>query len=279
VASGLASYFAQRGYVDSIYPLIEPLLAEGNKITDRTDATDLWASALFVSGRFTESFARYREAAKLQRKWGDSLGVASHWLAIANRQLALGEPDSAQAAFDEAYRIDPENQKFNELPYKIALRKRDFARAETIKSKLSERYAKAGTQEQMERGRLFFAAEEAEARQQWDSVISLIGQYRRQAGDPDDFSYLAGVAFIETGKPDSARAELRQSLKRYDPFHPSAYWLYAWYQLGRAHELLGNRGDAVEAYRTFLRYWGRADRPVPEVDKARERIRDLARAS
>ena len=119
----------------------------------------------------------------------------------------------------------------------------------------------------------------AAARKDWAQVLSLVQQYRRKAGDPDDFSYMAGVAQLETGHPDSARTELRRSLKRYEPFHPQAYWLLSWYQMGRVHEALGNRGDAVESYRTFLRYWGKADRPLPEVDKARERVKDLASAS
>jgi serine/threonine protein kinase/tetratricopeptide (TPR) repeat protein len=279
VATGLAGYFAYRGFADSIRAVLEPFLTADTKITDRTTASDLWASALFLSGRFQESFAQYRETARLQRQFGDSLGVAGHWLAIAYRELAINQPDSAQAAFDQAYHIDPENQKFNDLPYRIALRKKDFARAETIRSKLMERYAKSGTKENIERSRLFMATAEAEAKGDWASVLTNVQQYRRQAGDPDDFSYVAGLAFLETGKPDSARIELRHSLKRYEPFHPSALWLLSWYQLGRAHEQLGNRGDAVDSYRTFLRYWGRADRPLPEVERARERIKDLAKAS
>jgi tetratricopeptide (TPR) repeat protein len=279
VASSLAEYFANRGFLDSIQPVLAPFLSEQNKITDRTEASALWAAALFLSGRFQQSFAQYRETASWQRRFGDSLGVAAYWLQIANRQLAIGQPDSAQAAFDEAYRIDPTNQKFNELPFRIAVQEGDFARAETIRSKLLERYAKSGTSAQVERGRLFFAVYEGSARGDWAGVLSLVQQYRRQAGDPDDFSYLAGLGYLETGKADSARTELRRSLKRYDPFHPQALWLLSWYQLGRAHERLGNRGDAVEAYRTFLRYWGRADRTLPEVEFARERVKDLVRAS
>ena len=279
VAAALADYFAQRGFADSIRPVLAPFLTETNRITDRTEASALWAAALFLNGQFRESFAQYRETAALQRRYGDSLGVAPYWIAIANRQLAIGAPDSAQAAFDEAYRVDPANQRFSDLPYQIATQKQDFARAEAIRGKLMERYAKSGTQEHVERARLTLAIHEARARNNWTAMLSLVQQYRRQAGDPDDFSYLAGVAYLETGRADSARTELRRSLKRYDPFHGQAFWLRSWYELGRAHERLGNRGDALEAYRTFLRYWGRADRPLPEVDFARERIKDLAQAS
>ena len=88
-----------------------------------------------------------------------------------------------------------------------------------------------------------------------------------------------GLAQLETGHPDSARHELDRSLVRYNPFNAQGHWVFSWYQLGRTHEALGNRGDAVKSYRTFLRYWGRTDRPIPEVQTARERIRQLANAS
>lgn len=279
VVSGLANYYAHRGYLDSIHPLIEPFLSEKNKITDRTEARSLWASALFLSGRFQQCFSQYREAADLQSRLGDSLGAATVWIGLANRFLAIGLYDSSQAAFDQAYRIDPTNQKFSDLPFRIALHKQDFARAESIKGKLVERWAKSGTVAQIERGRLFCDVYEAVVRKDWQKVQTLVQQYRRQAGDPDDFSYVAGLAYLETGQADSARTELRRSLKRYEPFHPQALWLLSWYQMGRVHELLGNRGDASESYRTFLRYWGKADLPVPEVERAKERVKDLARAS
>lgn len=279
VAWSLATYYAHRGYLDSIRPLVEPFLAEENKISDRIDSRSLWAASLFLSGRFAQSFAQYREAAHLQSRFGDSLGASGLWVGLSNRFLAIGLPDSAQAAFDEAYRIDPSNQRFNDLPFRIAVYRQDFAGAETIQNRLMERYAKMGTQAQVDRGRQTFDVYKAAAHKDWPMVLNLVQQYRRKAGDPDDFSYMAGVAQLETGHADSARTELRRSLKRYEPFHAQAFWVLSWYQMGRVHEALGNRGDAAESYRTFLRYWGKADRPLPEVERARERVKDLARAS
>ena len=245
-------------------------------IQKRTAALDLWAAALFLNGRFGESFKQYRAAADLQQKQGDSLAVAGHWLAIAARHLAIGEVDSAQRAFDAAYRINPKDLKYSDLPFRIALRAGDLERALTIQQKLTERYAKSATSEQVERAELTFSALKSEAQGDWRNVLDNLQLYRRRAGDPDDFSFLMGKAYLELGLADSARVEFSRSLKRYEPFQPSGYWIYTWYQLGRTHEALGNRGEAERAYRRFLRYWGRSDRPIAEVQVARTRMRELS---
>jgi hypothetical protein len=75
----------------------------------------------------------------------------------------------------------------------------------TLKGKLVERWAKAGTMAQTERGRLFCDVYEAVVRKDWQKAQTLVQQYRRQAGDPDDFSYVAGLAYLESGQADSAR--------------------------------------------------------------------------
>jgi tetratricopeptide (TPR) repeat protein len=279
VAAAMASFFARRGFVDSIEIILTPFLKDDAKITDRTAASDLWAASLFLNGRFGESFAMYRSTAELQRQEGDSIAVSGHLLATAIRHLAIGEPDSAQIAFDEAYDINPDELKFSDLPYRIALARGESQLAATIREKLYERYAKSATEDQLKRSELAFAAHAAWYSDDYAGVLQNLQLLRRVAGDPDDYSYAVGVAQLETGHPDSARQELDRSLLRYNPFNANSYWIYSWYQLGRTHEALGNRGDAVTSYRTFLRYWGRSDRPLPEVQTARERIRQLSNAS
>ena len=94
-------------------------------------------------------------------------------------------------------------------------------------------------------------------------------------GDPVRMSLWAGRAYLETGEPGLARAELQQAIVSYEPLHGLNYWNLAWYYLARAQEGLDNRGDAIASYSKFLYYWGEADRPLPEIEDARRRLATL----
>jgi len=275
----LCDYYARAGHIDSIRPTVEPFLHDTVSVQHRTSAQSTWAQALFLDGRFDQSFAAFREAVRMEETEGDSLAVAGHLLAMARRYLTLGQTDSCRTAFKRAYRIGPDELKFVVLPYRLALREGDMDRAANVREKLLDRLAKNVSSELAERREIAYEAEEYLARGDFRNALDKLIRYRRLIGDPDDYSYWVGLAYLETGHSDSARHELQQSVSRYSPFNPNAYWLFSWYELGRTHEALGNQGDAAAAYRKFLSYWGRADRLVPEVNLARERLRDLAPAS
>ena len=114
---------------------------------------------------------------------------------------------------------------------------------------------------------------------QYDKALKSLLAARERSGDPDDYSLWVGQAYLETGRPAEARDELKQSLVRYEPFNGYGYWILSWYYLGRAHEALGERREALEAYRRFLSYWGKSDRPLGLVDDARARSSQLKSVS
>ncbi len=243
----LCDYYARAGYIDSIRPAVEPFLHDTVSVQHRTLAQSTWAQALFLDGRFDDSFAAFRGTVRIEETEGDSLAVAGHLLAMARRYLTLGQTDSCRTAFKRAYRIGPDELKFVVLPYRLALREGDMDRAANVREKLLNRLAKNVSAEMAERREIAFEAEEDLARGGYRNALDKLIRYRRMIGDPDDYSYWVGLAYLETGHPDSARHELQQSVSRYSPFNANAYWLLSWYELGRTHEALGNKGDAAAA--------------------------------
>jgi serine/threonine protein kinase/tetratricopeptide (TPR) repeat protein len=279
VASTLASYFGRTGDIDSIRTVLEPFMSDTSQVNIMTAAHALWGAALFLDGRFTDAFAQYRRTAEVERRFGDSLSASGHLVRLATRYLTVGETDSARSAFDQAYRINAKNLKFSDLPFRIALVEGDWDAARIIQDKLIERFAKVVNAENLRQSKLEFEAQLNLAQGRFETALEQLLLIRQLSGDPDDYSFWIGRAHLETGQPAQARQELSHSLVRYEPSHARGYWLYSWYYLGRAHEELGNRGDAEQAYRTFLRYWGRADRKLPEIQDARERLAELGGAS
>jgi non-specific serine/threonine protein kinase len=275
----LAGYFGLTGHIDSIRTILEPFLTDTTHVTHLTVANERWGAALFLNGRFSESFAQYRHTAELEQRYGDSLQVAGHLMALAVRHNTVGETDSARQVFNRAYKIFPQQLRFSQILFEVALTEGDFEEAGTIRDKLLDRLAKVINEEQLRRVRTTYDAQMEFAAGNYRSALRKFNSARLISGDPDDFSFLIGRAYLETGRPDSARAELERSILRYGPFHPRGYWQRSYYYLGKIHEALGNRGDAAKSYRTFLRYWGRADRPLPEVADAKERLSQLSSAS
>lgn len=279
VAKSLVRYFARIGHTDSILGTLTPFLTDRSNPTELTAANDLLGASQFLDGQFQKSFATYAAVATLQREIGDSIAVAKHLLNMASRYLALGETDSAQTVFDRAYRIDDQNLRFSQIPFRVAALNGDMERARDIRDRLMERYAKVINESALKQARLGFDAQLAYIDGDYAEALKKMLLIRELSQDPDDYSLWIGRSYLEIGDAEKARAELEHSTVRYRPFSDNGYWLYSWYYLGQAHEGLGNRGDAVKAYRKFLHYWGKADRKLPEIKEARERLIELASAS
>lgn len=279
VAESLVGYFARTGHTDSILGTLTPFLTDRSNPTEMMAANDLLGASQFLDGQFQKSFATYAAVAAVQREIGDSIEVAAHLMNMAGRYLALGETDSAQSVFDRAYRIDDRNLRFSQIPFRVAAKNGDVERARDIRDRLMERYAKIINESALKQARLGFDAQLAYIDGDYAEALKKMLLVRELSQDPDDYSLWIGRSYLEIGDADKARAELEHSTVRYRPFSANGYWLYSWYYLGRAHEELGNRGNAVQAYRKFLHYWGNADRKLPEIKDARERLIELASAS
>lgn len=279
IAAAMVTYFARTGFTDSIPETLRPFLTDRSNPTDMTAANALLAATQFLDGQFQKSFKTYSTAAAFEREIGDSLAVARHLLAMASRYLSLGDTDSAQSAFDRAYRIDPNNLKLNQIPFRIAAKNGDMDRARDIRDRLLGRYAKIINESALKQARLGFDAQLAYIEGDYAGALKKMLLVRELSQDPDDYSLWIGRSYLEIGQAEEARAELEHSTVRYPPLAANGYWIHSWYYLGRAHEDLGNRGTAEQAYRKFLHYWGSADRKLPEILDARERLNELDSAT
>jgi hypothetical protein len=95
-----------------------------------------WAATLFLAGRFSESFRQYEQTAELEQRFGDSVGVAAHPVALGFRYLTIGEADSAEATFHRAHKISPKDLMFSNFAFKIAIREGDLERTHMLRDTL-----------------------------------------------------------------------------------------------------------------------------------------------
>lgn len=279
VVRSMVSYFARIGQTDSIKESLRPFLTDRSNPRAMASANDRMGAALFLNGQFKESFRTFSSLVTMERSIGDSLAVARHLGKMASRYLLLGETDSAQSVFDRAYKIDPENFSLNDLPVRIAIKSGDVERARDLSNRFMDRILRILDEDGAERIRARQNTLFAYHAGDYAAALTEMLLIRELSQDPDDYSFWIGRSYLETGEAEKAKAELEHSTVRYDPLSTSGYWLYSWHYLGRAHEDLGNRGEATRAYRKFLHYWGRADRELPEILAAKERLARLTSVS
>jgi serine/threonine protein kinase/tetratricopeptide (TPR) repeat protein len=278
VAASLAAYFAREGYIDSIRAVLGPFMTDTSH-TSVGAANWTWGSALYLGGRFKDAFRQMHETVEVEKRYGDRLATARYLAGMARAYLGVEEIDSARAIWQRAYKLGPDQMKFSDLPYEIEARAGNLDGAQAIRDTLlsaAKQRVSAARAQTLERT---FDGWSAIILRDFKRALPAFFEARKLSGDPDDFSFLIGQSYVETGQPDKAREELLRSLNRYDPLGTGTQWLRSWYYLGRAQEDLGNRGDAIAAYRTFLKYWGKADRKLPEVEDAKSRLSELVEAS
>lgn len=275
----LASYYARTGHIDSIRTILAPVMKDTTGTSELGQANDLWGAALFLFGEFRESFRQFGKAAALEQRFGDSIAVMGHWQQLASRYYVVGELDSADAVFERGRVISPDNMKFSSLPWRIAMKRRDFKEAKRRREQHLDALKEVLAEDRLQNTRLAMDGESALLEGQWDKALKALLAARERSGDPDDFSLFVGRAYLGVDKAEEAKSELQHSLVRYPPLDNFGYWVQSWYYLGRAHEALGERREALEAYRRFLSYWGKADIKLEEIVSARTRSAELQAAS
>jgi len=96
------------------------------------------------------------------------------------------------------------------------------------------------------------------------------------AGDQALFFDSLAQAYLEAGQQEKA-------LVTYNKITQLTNGRLAWgviyaksfYQLGKIHEMRGDRGKAIDYYQKFLNLWKNADPGFPEVEDARKRLAGL----
>jgi len=89
--------------------------------------------------------------------------------------------------------------------------------------------------------------------------------------------YPLARAYLETGRLGEAVAEFEKAVSRYDESRAwNAIWaVKAHYLLGVTYEKSGWNNKAIEQYEEFLEIWKDADPGIPEVEDAKERLKQL----
>jgi len=274
----LVSFYARTGDWDSVKPILQPLMHDTSNSFFGV-AHRVWAGALFLDGHFRDAIREARHSVELEKTYGDSLAVVGHLLSEISMFLVLSQPDSARPVWQQAYRINPKDMAHSMVPARIELYAGDFIRARAIADSVARRSRGILSDKQIKINESAFEGEVAFHRGEWNKTIKAYEYARKLAEDPNDYAFYIGRAYLETGEAGRAVKEFTQCTRRYDPLSPSSYWIRSWYYLGRADEALGNRGNAVNAYRKFLSYWGGADIKLPEIVDAKSRLADLSDAS
>jgi len=112
-----------------------------------------------------------------------------------------------------------------------------------------------------------------------------MGEYRNalQAALKDEVpasytQFLIAESYRALGEIPNAVEWYRKILKQPDEEIVPTLYVTTRFRLARLLETLGKKDEARALYEEYLSFWGRADRPLPDVELARQRLASLSRA-
>jgi|GEM_PF-2325041 len=229
------------------------------------------------AGRLAEARANFAKARAAAQHAGSKAGEAEVLLSQANLAMGLRMYDEAQRLIAEARRLLPN------LP-RLGLSHRLTALA--LSGAFDQAQKELATQDSKTAGMDEFGlrARASQAQGDYATAITLWKKLRELQPAVPRYYDLA-LAYLGAGQPAEAERELLAGLKAppvpdlgsTSPINPlyDARFILAHYELGRASEALNKRDQAVESYRKFLGYWGKADFKMNEVAEAERRLNAL----
>jgi tetratricopeptide (TPR) repeat protein len=116
-----------------------------------------------------------------------------------------------------------------------------------------------------------------EAKGDTNMALSYLERVYKNSPTPSfSLRYDLAEIYLKTGRLDEAVSELEKALSRYDD---DRVWtimaVKAYYLLGLAYEKSGWNKKAMEKYEEFLEIWKDAGQGIPEVEDAKQRLRQL----
>lgn len=288
LARGLAPAFTLTGHHDQIAALYDPE-AEVSNPPDANALAHLHAGVNAIwMGAFDEAAVHLERGPEyLSAPWQRSERALFHLL-LARAQAMRGRLPEAASALEAAVQATGPQPILEYASGSLSLAAGRSSEADRVLDRLSreERRSRPGWTEPWRR---LLAAEIAmargaptravdEAREAWSLGRPLaVNCIVRHA----DAFYLdaLGRAWLAAGRPDEALQAFEQvrALGYRGYFQPDLAVL-SLYRSGLAREALGRPVEAADLYRRFLLLWGEVDPPLPEVERARQRLEAIRRS-
>lgn len=253
----------------------EQYLRNTTEINRRLGEQTLARVALYQGSltRVRSHFAKAREAARR----GQSKSVeADTLLREANLLAGLGQYEKSLRLIKEARALAPQSRSWiGSLLLTLALgRKTEEAQREFAAQGL-----KTPSPLDFE-----LRARDAQARGDFATAVSLWKNLREQMPAVPR-NYDIAIAHLGAGNPADAERELYDFLKARpvpdlgstSPINPlyDTRHILGHYEMARASERLNKRNQAIDYYRRFLGFWGKADFTLPEIVEAKKRLETL----
>jgi tetratricopeptide (TPR) repeat protein len=109
-----------------------------------------------------------------------------------------------------------------------------------------------------------------------DAISYLEAALPGGVGETHDFEPL-GRAYLGAGEAEKALAVFEKMSQSPDRFSRPIRYVKGLFRLGEAQEKMGKANLARETYRKGLSWWGTADLPLPEIERARKAFKRLDR--
>jgi len=114
------------------------------------------------------------------------------------------------------------------------------------------------------------------AKQEWQQAIDKFEQLNRlRPGYQPVSRYQAAQYYFEMGEYDKAIAEVAKSQSFYDNRWRGFAFPLGFHLLGKIYEKKGDKQLAIENYKKFLNLWRDADKDLPDLIDAKERLAKL----
>jgi tetratricopeptide (TPR) repeat protein len=214
-------------------------------------------------GAFAQGLRRLEEASDLYHAAGRTAAARAQRIELAWQALALGEPATARRhlAIAVASGAGAQAEVLEQVAAHRAGDRGALARARARVDALPEGSL-----------RTMLEVVVAHAEERWDEVVRL---FRLGAVDGSrvEVTYLAADALERAGRhDDAARLFLALAEQPMSWIGPVAVG-ESWDRLGALRERAGDVPGAIAAYRKIVERWPRADRELPRLRHAQERLR------
>jgi tetratricopeptide (TPR) repeat protein len=227
-------------------------------------------------GKYEAAIPHLREAMLLTRAQKAALSEARNHLFLAVAFQAQGKMDAFRAELNEVYHIFKRaylEPRFLLFAGKLYARSGDVRRSSELLDTLVHRVNESSSSDRADM--LVLQGEVALAKDHAADAVNLF----ESALALDETNYTReslAYALAEQGNLDEAVRRYQELARRTEfGWEAQPYWLLANYQLGQLYETKDDTVNAIRSYAAFLDIWKAADKGLPDLIDARNRLSRL----
>jgi tetratricopeptide (TPR) repeat protein len=231
---------------------------------------------LLLQGRFNEALRRLQATVDLGADAGDPNIRAQHLLSLGQIQASLGRTGEALATLSKIRGLETRSEP--DLPMiTVLVLQKQYDNARRMMDEQVRRWQDKAPPELLSRLRDSLegniALEEGKYAEAVKKILGSLPEESRKAPTSESL----GRAYLGAGDYANAEALFTRIVQNPDRYRDPVGFLRSVIWLGQACDKQGKREAALGHYREALKWWGKPDFSLPEIEAAREGVTRLGR--